>query len=108
MRVRRCLVGDIFTGPYAGLIIFDEEFIRRLENGYQMEKHEFMSQDIGQLMTVEFIQSTDIVTWSRPCSHITILRITNWPKMHSKTKSCRFRIGRMAKMMKRKKMRNSL
>ena len=67
------LVGDILitAGPYAGFIV-DGEFIRRLENGYQMEKHEFMSQDIGQLMTdcwkpephqrPTFIQSTDIVT----------------------------------------------
>ena len=35
--------------PYAGLIV-DEEFIRRLENGYRMEKPELMPQDIGRLM----------------------------------------------------------
>ena len=36
--------------PYAGLIV-DEEFIRRLENGYRMEKPEFAPDHIGRLMT---------------------------------------------------------
>ena len=36
--------------PYTGLVV-DDEFIRRLENGYRMEKPEFMPEDIGRLMT---------------------------------------------------------
>ena len=43
---------EIFTlgkVPYAGLMVGDE-FIRRLEDGYRMEKPEFMPQDIGRLM----------------------------------------------------------
>ena len=34
----------------AGLVV-DDEFIRRLKNGYRMEKPEFMPEDIGRLMT---------------------------------------------------------
>ena len=44
---------DIFSltkVPYAGLIV-DDEFIRRLENGYHMERPELMPEDLGQLMT---------------------------------------------------------
>ena len=36
--------------PYPGLQ-FDDSFIRRLQNGYRMEKPEFATNDIGRLMT---------------------------------------------------------
>ena len=35
--------------PYPGLQ-FDDSFIRRLQNGYRMEKPEFATNDIGRLM----------------------------------------------------------
>lgn len=35
--------------PYPGLQ-FDDAFIRRLQNGYRMEKPEFATNDIGRLM----------------------------------------------------------
>ena len=36
--------------PYAGLIV-DDEFLRRLENGFRMDKPELAPNFIGQLMT---------------------------------------------------------